>query len=404
MRDRERDGSQKEGDVNVLDVLDVTEMSPKPTHSVWRCGDGQPYGVKVPFQFGGKVQKYQKLDETAHALDTLSEEAAFIDFLSARRMGPERRAWIYYKTVISEHLGDGARWADPCGAYGWEIANAAELAHPGEFTVEALKATDMIRASTGAWSDAAKPWNIVNGYLVDTRRSWWDRLQYCGPIELRSRPVYTEKSAALTGDLLRDGSFPFRERELPYQEFYLDGVWNVAEREVHKRALTLGMSVKPGDTVLDLGSCLGGFPTWAMLHGASRCVGLDYQTEFVLLARRLARANSMNIGYFQFDLMCIERESITQIAQHLDWIGRLFPNGVDHLVCLSMGKHLSEPIMWWWVDHLKARHTYLETNAIKTDTPQWKLPYYDGVRTRNGTLIGYTQDRNLRAAYRIDRA
>lgn len=390
--------------MNVFDVLDVTQLDRKPTHSVWlREQRNSLFGHKIPFQFGGEVQKYQRPLETAYPLDTLCEEAALIDFLASKQLGPPRYDWVYYKTIVSDHLGDGARWADPCGAYGFEMADA-NVMPPGKYDVDALKSWDMVRATTGAWSDAMKPHNIVNGYLVDTRRSWFDRLQYLGSFDYSARPLYVEDRSALHADLRKEGSFPFKEREQPYQEYYLDGVWHQAEREVHKRAVTLGMTIAPGESMLDLGSCLGGFTTWAMLHGASRCVGLDSQAEFVSLAQRLARANAQNIAYVQFDLTCVERDSITCLAQHLDWLKAIFPLGIDHLVCLSMGKHLSESIMWWWIDHLKAKHTYLETNAVKPEMVNAKqYPYWNGVQERGGTWLGMSHDRNERALYRIDR-
>lgn len=388
----------------VRDVLDVTALDRVPTHSVWlppqEFSARGPWGAKIPFQFGGRVQKYQRPLEDSHGLETLAEEYAFAKYLASQSWGPEIGDWVYYKTIVSEH--NGARWADPLGAYGFEVKDAAMMT-PGAFSPRALRESCMVDASEGAWSDAAKPHNIVNGYLVDTRRSWWDRLRYLGSVELIAPPFYHEDIDVLTRDLAREGSFPFQQRDQPYQSYYLDGAWVRAEREVVNRAALLGMTIKPGETVLDLGCCIGGFLQLAHLAGASRVVGLDFQFEFVNLARRLARANRMNLGVFQFDLTSIGHDSAGQIKHHLDGLRAIFPNGVDHLVCLSMGKHLTEEIMWWWVDALSAKHTYLETNAIKPETVAKDFPYWNGVMQRGGDWVGMSNDRNDRALYRIDR-
>ncbi len=391
--------------MKIFDVLDVTQMKTPPTHSVW-LPDVGGLGYKVPFQFGGRVQKYRKPEEPSYPRETLTEEAALIDALASRSFGVPMREWVFYKTVISDHLGEETRWADPCGAYGFVMYDANSLV-PGSYSVEALQHESIIDASVGAWSDAAKPHNIVNGYLVDTRRSWNDRLRYLGSYDITSMPRYVENRSDLIGDLYRDGAFPYREREQPYQEFYLDGAWRSAEREVRRRAALLGMDIKPGDSVLDLGCCIGGFLQYAHLAGASRVVGLDAYADFVKLARRLARASTMNIGAFQFDLTCINTDSVSQIAHHVYWLRKLFPNGIDHLVCLSMGKHLSEDVMWWWIDTLRPRHVYLETNAVKTHQLEAAnastLPYWNAVHERGGRHVGFTNDRNDRAIYRIDR-
>lgn len=87
----------------------------------------------------------------------------------------------------------------------------------------------------------------------------------------------------------------------------------------------------------------------------------------------------------------------------VEWLRELFPSGPDHLLALSMSKHISEPVLWWWVDMLNARRTYLETNAVKPETPEEQLPLMAGVHARGGTFVGYSEDRNRRALYRIDR-
>lgn len=364
-------------------------------HSVWL----PQAEIKIPFQWGGRIQKYQHGHEESYHVDTIAEELAFLRWLHSIDMAPRVGRVVYFETVKSRHLHGhliepphkalGPTWFDPMGAYGFEFEDATRM-RPGRFDVDVLKQSGVIKGSEGAWNDIIKPQNIINGRCVDVRRSWWDRLEFLGPIE--PLPRYYESPADLIDALKRDGTFPFREREYPYQEYFLHPYgWQKAEREVVNRAKILGLEIQPGDSVLDLGTCTGGFLQFASLRGSGLCVGLDYQPEFVNLARRLARADDFNICYREADLTQPNYDT-------LDWLRSVFRDGLDHLLVLSMGKHLGEDVMWSWIDALNANHVYLETNAVK-DAP---YPYANGVARRGGQLVGFTEDRNRRACYRID--
>lgn len=374
----------------LLDIVDDRSIT-IGQHSLWLPA----LDVKVPFQYGGKVQKYKKPSEAEYDVSTLAEEVALLKYLASQEMAPPVGGWAYFETVISEH--HHAWWADPLGAYGFELLDVAKLFSPGRFDVEMLKRSGMIEGSEGAWNDLIKAKNILRGYAVDVRRSWFDNLRWKGAIE--PMPRHRVDRTDLIARLYREGSFPFGEREQPYQEFYLDGSWRSAERDVVKRAGLLGFTPSAGESVIDLGTCTGGFLTYAMLLGAHTCIGLDFQDEFVDLARTLARANGHNICYRQVDL---SRGDPAIVA----WLHALAPRP-DHLLMLSMGKHLSEPTMFWWADAINAKHTYFETNALKsreqaTDYPNNLLWRY--VKQLGGVHVGFTEDRNLRAVYRVDRA
>lgn len=365
-------------------------------HGIW----WPEQALKIPFQFGGQIQKYRYPHEQAYPLDLLREEVGLLRWLAAHRLAPPIGEWVYFKTVISDHLG--AEWHDPCGAYGYHMANAHSLP-PGALaqvppdavdSVIRLLAGDRITGSPGAWNDLNKPGNVVNGYLVDARRSGWDRLRWHGPMP--QLPQYEEDLAALHRDLRTEGQFPYKARSQPYQEYYLDGQWWAAEREVVARAALLGFEPRRGEAVLDIGCQAGGFLQYARLQSQDPTgglyVGLDVNAAYTDLAQRLARANGWNL--------CFRTLSIEAPAT-LDWLGALWGprfQQIDHVLLLSMLKHFSagETTLWRIVDTLQARHTYLETNAVKEGALS---PLSVGVRERGGDLAGWSHDRNVRACY-----
>jgi len=464
--------------VKTFDFLDLTPDGLAASgailgqHSAWLPREG----IKVPFQWGGRLQKYGKPGEASYPLEHLAEDLAFSRWLAERRLGPPVGEVVYFKTIVSEH--PGAWWADPCGAYGYEMAHAESLSYGplvhGDVTDtiafrDDARASGLLEASPGAWNDLNKPGNAVNGYLVDVRRSGWDRVRWHGPVE--SLPCYEEDVEDLVFDLICDGQFPFRQRELPYQEYYLDGSWLPGERDVRQRAALLGFAPKSGETILDVGCQLGGFLALARLGyngsevgtvgvaespyegrrgGESRpldegsggveepgmtvrrsdaharscgsatgaagpnpavhgphLVGLDWEVTYVNLARRLARANRMNICYRALN-------AATRLTDLVVWLARLWPRGIDHLLLLSMAKHFpgGEADLWRLVDALDARMSYLESNAAKENRPSpdgrlvsWQQvwPLRDGAEERSGEYVGDSTDRNTRRLYRVPR-
>lgn len=364
-------------------------------HGIWWPGEA----IKMPFQWGGLIQKYQHPQEACYPLALLAEEVACLQALAARQLAPPIGEWVYFKTLISEH--PGAYWEDPCGGYGYRMGDANSLppgrVQPGDVAAQIKAALgDSLQGSPGAWNDLNKVGNVVNGYVVDMRRSGWDRLRWTGP--LPAQPVYSEDRNALVTDLFRDGQFPFRERAEPYQEFYLDGEWRRGERAVVARAHTLGFprAASNQDTVLDLGCQVGGFLQLAQLEGARACVGVDANPSYIALAQRLARANGWN---HCFRTMSVEDPAL------IEWIEDLWPlthgaPNITHLLLLSMSKHLSrtEETMWGLVDLFQPAWAYLETNAQKDPTAD---PWLRDAAKRDGGLVGYSRDRNVRACYRV---
>lgn len=376
-------------ELNLLDPAECTVGQ----HGVWLPRKG----IKVPFQWSGEIQKYRKISEQRYPIDQIGEEVALLRTLAERRWAPPIGDWVYFRTVVSEH--PGGIWWDPCGAYGYEMLEA-DLLPPGEFSVERFRESGLVTGTPGAWNDLNKPGNVINGYLVDVRRSGWDRLRYTGRAE--TLPRYIENPEALEEDLKREGQFPFAQREVAYQEYLLRGEWQPGERAIRTRAEILGFTPWHGETILDIGTNLGGFLTYASqrvsrpLH--AEYIGLDVQPEYIDLCRRLARANGLNLCFRQMDGV-LDRDRL------IEWLHALWGKGPDHLLMLSMLKHLphGEADIWTLDDLLHPKHLYLETNAVKPAVGV-VFPFAAEVAKRNGILTGFSTDRNTRACYKVTRA
>jgi len=373
--------------MRIIPLLDLTAPGVvMGRHAAWV----PELGLKVPFQWGGRITKYGKGEPSFSAADSLPHEVRILRALAERGMAPPVGDLVFIETLISRHPGG---WhADPCGAWAYEMADATTLPE-GRFSVEALRALG-IEGSDGAWGDLGKPGNVVNGYLVDVRRSAWDLLRWplLGQLEPPARP----DDPTLVSDLHRLGQFPPGERERCYQDAYLAPLWIEGERRVVQRAGLLGFAPLPGETVLEIGCQTGGFLQLATLltGGAATALGVEVNPDYVDLGRRVARANRQNICIRQLDAVG-EREAL------LAWVAERCPVGVDHLLCLSMEKHLGEPQLLDLVDAIGARRTYLETNAVSEARP-WKLR--TEVEARGGHHVGDSTDRNLRRLYRIERS
>lgn len=369
-----------------IDVIDATAPGAVVgRHAVWL----PELQLKFPFHWAGAITKYQHEEPGYSSGDTLPHELAILRALAAEGMAPPIGQAVYAETLISEH--PGAWHADPCGAWGYEMADATKLRR-GCFSLEGMQALP-IAGSPGAWGDIAKPGNIVNGYLVDVRRSAWDMLRWTGGA-LPVLPELTPGLDELRARVHRECQFPAGERAEAYQDFYIGHRLERGQRRVYERAKAMGFQAGPGESVLDIGCQAGGFLQLAKFAGAGRAAGVDVDANYIVCARALARSCRQNICYRQMD-------AVRERQAFLAWVRAYFHDGVDHLLLLSMEKHLGERELFDLVDVIGARRTYIETNAVKSAAD---LKLWPEVGRRRGKHLGFTRDRNLRALYRIERA
>lgn len=381
--------------MRTISVLDVT--APGVTigrHSIW----APELEVKAPFQWGGRITKYQHREASYDPADSLPHEMAILRALAAERMAPPVGDLVFIENLISLH--PGAWHCDPVGAWGYEMADASKLP-PGCFSIEAMNDLG-ITGSAGAWGDVLKPGNVVNGYLVDVRRTAWDMLRW-PRLELLELPARLTDDEQLLRDVHARCQFPPGERETAYQDFWMAPRWERGERRVVERAGLLGFAPRPGESILEIGCQAGGFLqfAWESMQGEGTVLGVEYNADYVDVARRLARRNGQNLCIRRMDANA-ERETM------LEWIAERCPGGVDHLLLLSMEKHLGHSEMFALVDAVAARRTYIETNAVAVDggggpAPVGSMKLWPFVEARAGKHVGDSRDRNLRRLYRLQR-
>jgi len=352
-------------------------------HAIW----APRLGLKIPFQFGGRVTKYQHSEPGYDLAETIPNELAILRALSDEDMAPPIGDLVYVETLISEHLG--AWHADPCGAWGYEMADAT-LLPPGRFSLERMQSLPII-GSAGAWGDVAKPGNAVNGYLVDVRRSAWDMLRWTGDT-LPTIPRVARDLDQLRARVHRECQFPAGERAEAYQDFWLGDMLERGQRRVVERAEAMGFRPRSGESVLDIGTQSGGFLQFAANAGSVRLAGVDINPNYVDCARAIARSCGQNICFRQMDVT-------TKRDEFLAWVYEYFPDGVDHLLTLSLEKHLGEHALFSLIDAIGARRTYIETNAVGVKDGPMKL--WSHVQPRGGRHVGDSCDRNLRRLYQI---
>ncbi len=369
--------------MKTIDVIDATAPGAVVgRHAIWLPA----LQLKIPFAAGGQITKYQHAERGYDPAETIPHELAILRALAAEGMAPPVGDLVRIETLISEH--PGAWHADPIGCWAYEMADATKLP-PGRFSVDRMRALPIV-GSLGAWGDVDKSGNVVNGYLVDVRRSAWDMLKWSGS-SLPRMPQLVSDAAELRARVHRECQFPAGEREEAYQDFWLGGTREHGQRRVVERAQAMGFDPGHDDSVLDIGCQSGSFLQYAWNLGARRLAGVDVSPAYVGCARALARSCGQNICIRRMDVVA-ERDAF------LAWVRAYFPAGVDHLLLCSLEKHLGESFLFDLVDAIGARRTYIETNAVAKDRP---MKLWPEVEQRGGRHVGDSSDRNLRRLYQI---
>jgi hypothetical protein len=120
-------------------------------------------------------------EEKVFQLDSIISEHHIVSVLAHANMMPPTGPYVFSKTFISSIFYPF--YCDCYGIWGYEIADANKLPK-GQWNydrfVEEFINTGIITASTGALGDLKKEDNVVNGYLVDVRRTQWDMIKLKG--------------------------------------------------------------------------------------------------------------------------------------------------------------------------------------------------------------------------------
>jgi hypothetical protein len=122
-----------------------------------------------------------------NSLISIVNEVEIIRKLSYCNMSPPVIGYFHIKNVISK-IFTRNWYSDDKGMYGYFVKNANKLP-PGQYNFEKFKSlfldTGIIKANPGAIGDLErKEGNLVNGYLVDVRRTREYCMQLNGDIDL----------------------------------------------------------------------------------------------------------------------------------------------------------------------------------------------------------------------------
>ena len=152
----------------------------------WREGKDQ-HEIKYG-HYGTKVKGFE--DET---LISIINEYTIFNELAKLNMGPKVSGLVYFKTAISDFF-PGKSYEDKNGVYAYMIEDANRLRdgdfifYEGEFNKYGwyqseylppkfeLQFLDRLIASKGAIGDMKKKDNIINGFLIDVRRTFSDMM------------------------------------------------------------------------------------------------------------------------------------------------------------------------------------------------------------------------------------
>lgn len=344
--------------------------------------------------FGQESQGFNK-----EALESILHEYRLLDELAKVKMAPPVKGLVYFRFFSSDFIKPG--FTDVCGVYGFFIRDANKL-EPGRWNLERFlkKFVKNNRVEVNPWilGDFNKPKNIINGYMIDARRTKGARWLDMKDVDT-SGIEYKEDVNQLKKDIENLTQFPFNKRKKNYQSYYLEGEgYNNGSRNTEYRFEQMGIGDLKGKSVLDLGCNLGSMCIEAYRRGARNIVGLDYQKEYIEVGKRLVKYNGMNINLRQADL--------TKVKKTLKFIKGYFNGSIDVVFALALYKHIGQNL-WDVLDGFKWKTCYLESHSAKGDvkTPQVK-EIEQFIKNKKGwkvTDLGLVKDRSQRYIWRIDR-
>jgi 2-polyprenyl-3-methyl-5-hydroxy-6-metoxy-1,4-benzoquinol methylase len=226
--------------------------------------------------------------------------------------------------------------------------------------------SDLITLSKGAIGDVLKEDNIVNGYLIDVRRSLFDMMTVAPSSLVKFSKWYEEDPEEVKKFVHEWGQFPFRERRSNYQSYFLKGEYVEGSRDTEYRFTEMKIPKDlTGKTVLDLGCCHGAMSIEAFRRGAHKVTGIDFQKEYIKCAENISRANGFQINFLRMDL--------TDVSGFAEFANGYYPDGVDIVFMLSEFKHFP--------DHFE--------NIIRSF--KWKILFVESNNAPEGEATGHVQ-------------
>lgn len=376
--------------------------------------------AKIIWTHNGRIESYRDWDKgqnqeliqsgtfndqcrgyTFEAVTSILNEVNLLRVLAKFRMAPPVGC-IFHIENFTSFYPFGVWHNDVKGRYGYYIKDAKGL-QPGDFSFDkfakAFLETGLVRASQGAQGDLLKENNIVNGYLIDIRRTIWDMIVLTTPYDADEIRFFVSNPNVLKDKILELGQFPFKQRSKNYQSYFLDGFgYQEGSRDTLYRLDRMKVPGKlSGESVVDLGCCYGSVCVEMYNRGARNITGLDFQPEYIDCARALARYNGMQINFLQMDLSAWEAH---------DFLNEYYPDGVDIVFALSLYKHLGNRL-WSLLHGFKWKRCYIESNNTGESRRNSDLvkEMDAGILNFDASVsfMGFTEDRSPRAIWLLER-
>jgi len=385
--------------------------------------------MKIVWSFNGKIESYVDWDKGRNrkaieaqtfnelegwdrgTLKSILDEYYIFSELNRWNMSPGIKGLFYIKNVISDYPL-GLENCDSMGMYGFYIQDAKKL-EKGEFTLERFKGqmidTGLVTASKTAMGDLEKDnpsaytnINLINGYLIDVRRTRWDMMKWNGGyahIQLEDL-IWEEDQEELKRDILNLSQFPYKKRKSNYQSYFLVNHYEKGSRDTIYRLNKMGIPESlEGKNVVDLGSQLGSVALECYRRGARKVTGLEHEKDYVDCARRLARINKFQINFLQWDLKKVE--------ETWGYLNKYYPKGIDVLFMLSMYKHILPEEFSRLLHGINWKTCYVESNnapnGLETGHVADMIKIFNSLNNCKVDFLGWTSDRSPRAIWKLER-
>ncbi len=395
--------------VMIMDGRAATAVVGK--HEIWLPEEK----IKVIWSHNGKIESFRDWSKGKNKEEILRgtfgcdsgfdenskksilSEFFFMKELALKNLVPPIGSLIFFRVMIS-NFPYGVEYCDIYGCYGYRMGNAKDL-KSGKFTFDKyLEAVEEVEISDGAKGDILKSSNVVNGYLIDVRRSLWDMPEYVKIKDTSLLDVPNIDGENLKQKIKGLTQFPYKRREQNYQTYYMDGKYEGGSRNTLYRYETMGLNNLNfnGKSVLDLGCNLGAMLFEAKRRGAGKALGIDHEGDYVECARQLALYNKVPINFIRLDL---------NDAKVVECIEQYFCNEpIDVVFALSLYKHINRN-MFVILKHLKWRVCYVESHnapeGMATGHAMEMVIEMAKLEAKS-IYLGQTTDRSPRCIWRLE--
>jgi hypothetical protein len=154
----------------------------------------QGYIESTAWERGRKAKEIRELNLNAdtpgfrlESLYSIANETRILQILSEKNMSPSPRGYAYFKTAMST-IFTKELYTDKKGMFGYYVQDANKLNY-GQYSFDEFKKefldTGRIKANPGAIGDLGKKQgNLINGFLVDVRRTCEWMMQFNGQLDI----------------------------------------------------------------------------------------------------------------------------------------------------------------------------------------------------------------------------